>query len=108
MKTVAFMISALLLSTSFTSNAQKGYYSIGQNAAKLGSPSGIQVFSGFKASKKKTAPAVQKGYYTTGNNREKLSEQVSFEQVKPSVQSYYKLTPVKGYYSIGRNAEKLN
>jgi hypothetical protein len=124
MKTLAIILSASLLSVSFSSNAQKspeqvrsnqsvtsaplkGYYSIGNNAAKLQSATGGQVTSGLRANKVKTKPTVQKGYYATGNNNTKLAEQVSFEEVAPSGQTKYRAKPVKGYYSIGRNANKL-
>lgn len=124
MKTLAIILSASLLSVSFSSHAQKspervksyqpvtsaplkGYYSIGNNAAKLQSASGAQVVSGLQANKMKTTPAVQKGYYATGNNNAKLGEQISFEEVAPAGQAKYRAKPVKGYYSIGRNADKL-
>jgi hypothetical protein len=123
MKILAFIFSAFLLFFSFSSNAQKGsepgnnyrpvsaplkgYYSIGNNATKLKGSSNEQVFSGFRASKKKKAPVVQKGYYATGNHQSKLGEQITFEDVRPSGQSYNGSRPTKGYYSIGRNAEKL-
>jgi hypothetical protein len=123
MKTLALILSVSLLSISFSSDAQKvagqpgeyhpvsiplkGYYSIGNNAAKLQSPASGQVFSGLRVSKKKTVSTVQKGYYATGNNQAKLGEQISFEEVGPSGQTNYRAKPTKGYYSIGRNANKL-
>lgn len=123
MKTLGLIFSATLLSLSFIADAQKGaqpvrndrpvsapvkgYYSIGNNAAKLQSPSNGQVVSNLRTSNKKTASEVKKGYYATGNNNEKLGSQISFEEVKPSGQTNFKARPTKGYYSIGRNADKL-
>lgn len=124
MKTLTIILSASLLSFSFSSHAQKsperassyqpvtsaplkGYYSIGNNAAKLQSAAGVQVASGLRASKVKTTPVVQKGYYASGNNNAKLGELISFEEADPSGQTKYRAKPVKGYYAIGRNADKL-
>jgi hypothetical protein len=123
MKTFTLILLATLLGLSFSSYAQKttesvksyspasaplkGYYSIGNNAAKLNSPTSGQIASGLEISKSKTVPKVQKGYYATGNNKAKLTGQISFEEVKSSGQTNYKAKPAKGYYSIGRNADKL-
>lgn len=124
MKALTLILSATLLSLSISSYAQKadgqtktnqqptpaplkGYYSIGNNAAKLNTPANGQVSSGLRISRKKTAPEVQKGYYATGNNNTKLTRQITFEEVRPSGQTRYKARPTKGYYSIGRNADKL-
>ena len=124
MKIVTLILSTFLICLSLSSYAQKaasrvetyqqpglapvkGYYSIGNNAAKLNTPATGQVFSGLKISSKKTAPEAQKGYYATGNNNKKLTRQITFEEVQPSGQTKYKAKPTKGYYSIGRNADKL-
>ena len=123
MKTFTFLIVASLLTLSFSAHAQKvaepvkrsqsaaaplkGYYSIGNNAAKLKSSASGQVASGLRTSQYQTAPEVKKGYYATGNNKAKLARQISFEEVQPTGQTKYKAKPTKGYYSIGRNADKL-
>lgn len=81
-----------------TKQIKKGFYSIGNNAAKLPSAE-------TKAAEQSAVTVtVQKGFYTIGNNDTKLASPRlkvanSANNKKPVVQ--------KGYYSIGNNAEKL-
>jgi hypothetical protein len=75
----------------------KGYYSIGNNAEKLGRSSSWGITTG------DSYPPIPKGYYSIGNNNRKLRKQLVIKgEGKRSI-------PVitKGYYSIGRNSEKL-
>jgi hypothetical protein len=85
----------------------KGYFAIGNNAAKLSAPAKVQVFTGLRVIKTKASPEVSKGYYATGNNAARLPGQVEFEEINPGSKSSVMVKPAKGYYSIGRNAEKL-
>lgn len=114
MKRSVLILSICLLYLSFSSFAQKpvatpakGYYAIGNNAAKLYTPTNVQVFTGIRAIKGATSPAVNKGYYATGNNAAKLPEQVALKEINPIGKASIMTKPAKGYYSIGRNAEKL-
>lgn len=114
MKPSVLILSICLLCLSFTSFAQmpmstptKGYYAIGNNAAKLSAPANVQVFTGLRAIKTKASPEVTKGYYATGNNAAKLPGQIDLEEINPGSKASVMVKPAKGYYSIGRNAEKL-
>ena len=102
-KYTIILASTLLLSTWHTTNAQeqaltteatKGYYSIGDNRAKLPVKS-TQTVSG-----QSTATA-QKGFFAVGDNQKKLAAPPL------SIQSAKRPVVRKGYYSIGNNAEKL-
>jgi hypothetical protein len=75
----------------------KGYYSIGNNAQKLVTPSAPVLTT--EASAQSTAPA--KGYFAIGNNRKKMATQTKINPGKR------KVVVTKGYYSIGNNAERL-
>lgn len=129
MKPLIFILSAYFLLLSFNSNAQvveepaksrqqssspaiqKGYYSIGNNAAGLSS--GRKAPLGINFTVSRTAPEVKKGYYSIGNNRNKLAKQttivISDSEISSDGTRSKKAVPVikKGYYSIGSNAEKL-
>lgn len=102
-KYTIILASTLLLSTWHTTNAQdqarttevtKGYYSIGDNKAKLPVKS-TQAVSGH------STVTIKKGFFAVGDNQKKLA-------VPPlSIQSAKRPVIRKGYYSIGNNAEKL-
>ena len=75
----------------------KGYYSIGNNAQKLVTPSHPALTT--EVSAQPEAPA--KGYFAIGNNRKKMATRTTL------VSSNRKPVVTKGYYSIGNNAAKL-
>ena len=80
----------------------KGYYSIGNNAAKLAAASGTNFQSVSDTTQRQEAG---KGYYSMNNNRKKLRKQTI---AIPAASTKRVERPTKGYYSIGNNAEKLN
>lgn len=80
----------------------KGYYSIGNNAAKLASTNGT-VFQSVQGTTESRGAG--KGFYSIRNNRNKLWHRVT---MIPSDSTRTISRPTKGYYSIGNNAEKLN
>ncbi|GGH81972.1 hypothetical protein HNQ91_005689 [Filimonas zeae] len=108
MKKQFFLLAGILAVSVLTVAAQenkterqdikKGFYSIGNNAAKLPSPQA-------KAAEQSAGTVtVQKGYYTIGNNDTKLASPRlnvanTTNNKRPVVQ--------KGFYSIGNNADKL-
>jgi hypothetical protein len=75
----------------------KGYYSIGNNAQKLGisRPLAVKPVS-------ITGAEFNKGYYSIGKNWQKLPAEAGFIPVSTT-----RPVATKGYYSIGNNAEKL-
>jgi len=108
MKTQIFTLIIGLLFTSVYAMGQnkqtaptvtKGYYAIGNNAAKLKPSAAVMETVEAAAA---TAPVVGKGYYAIGNNNSRLKKQItgiSAGKDKPVIS--------KGYYSIGNNSEKL-
>lgn len=103
---------------STTPVAQKGYYSIYNNAAKLNSAAGRLTFSNKVPPSPRsevTSSAVRrKGYLSIGNNAEKKRQQmgregIDFSNDRPARVLQSSTFPVitKGYYSIGFNAKKL-
>lgn len=76
---------------------RKGYYSIGNNAAKLNTaPTSVVTIS-------EDYPTMQKGYYSIGNNNRKLTRPILINSLATNFVPFVG----KGYYSIGRNNEKL-
>ena len=82
---------------SYAPNVTKGYYSIGQNAAKLNNGTALQLVQ------TSTHYTAEKGYYTISEKRYKLPKFYKVDASAPRPK-----TPVKkGYYSIGTNADKI-
>lgn len=77
---------------------KKGFYSIGNNAAKLPTVAAKAIEQSAGTS------TAQKGFYAIGNNDEKLAT----PRLKVAKTTNSKRPVVqKGYYSIGNNADKL-